>query len=402
LAGLGTGAAGLAAGFTPWRGEARNGRSLLGYIRTNWSKDEFAFGGYSYVAKGATRRDTRALRRPVADRLFFAGEATNPVHNSTVHAAYQSGLLAADTIEATDRQRIAIIGAGMAGLAAAHQLAGAGKDVTIFEARDRIGGRLWTSDELGPPLDLGASWIHSPIGNPLTELADELGLARVETDDSTAYRGGDGRLMDYGEVPGWLEDEVETQVSAGADAELINEWAYWRGDGFDGTDVIFPQGYSPILKAARGDFAVNLSSVVTACKWSDAGVELTIRGAAAERYDAVLVTVPLGVLKRGSIQFEPALPDRKQRAIERLGMGVLDKVYLKFDRAFWDEETWIGTPETGLPQGQFNQWLNLHKFLGEPIIVAFNGASPAFALAEEDDQAVIGKALAVLDRAYPV
>src|SRR6187549_2564199 len=73
------------------------------------------------------------------------------------------------------KERIVVIGAGMAGLAAARRLADAGMDVTVVEARDRVGGRTWTDTSLGVPIDLGAAWIHGPEGNPLTKLADEVG-----------------------------------------------------------------------------------------------------------------------------------------------------------------------------------------------------------------------------------
>ena len=82
-------------------------------------------------------------------------------------------------------------------------------------------------------------------------------------------------------------------------------------------------------------------------------------------------------------------------------MGVLDKLYLRFDAAFWDgDPTWIVTADTGLPQGQFNQWLNLMPVLGAPILLAFNGADAARTLADDDDETLIGAALGVLERTY--
>jgi monoamine oxidase len=62
----------------------------------------------------------------------------------------------------TTRQKVEVIviGAGIAGLAAARDLSIDGYDVLVLEARNRIGGRIWTSRDLGVPADLGASWIH--------------------------------------------------------------------------------------------------------------------------------------------------------------------------------------------------------------------------------------------------
>lgn len=64
-----------------------------------------------------------------------------------------------DQTSGTD-QKVIIVGAGFAGLIAARELEGAGFDVEIFEARDRIGGRAWTEERLGRPLELGATWVH--------------------------------------------------------------------------------------------------------------------------------------------------------------------------------------------------------------------------------------------------
>ena len=104
-------------------------------------------------------------------RIFFAGEATFHKRNSTVHAAYESGMRVAGMLSKKPHQRIAIVGAGISGLAAAHRLAGMGLEVVVYEARDRIGGRLWTDMRLGVPLDLGASWIHGTDGNTRHSLA---------------------------------------------------------------------------------------------------------------------------------------------------------------------------------------------------------------------------------------
>lgn len=83
-------------------------------------------------------------------------------------------------------------------------------------------------------------------------------------------------------------------------------------------------------------------------------------------------------------------------------MGVLDKVYLLFDEVFWDRGfTTILTPENGLPRGQFNYWINFYKYLGVPIIAAFNAATPALDLSRESNEEVISRALKSLNAAYP-
>ncbi len=389
----------LMAAMVPIPLRAQTALKAKGYLRTNWSKDPFAYGSYSYVAKGARQRDRRRLAAPIDDVIFFAGEACHPDYNSTVHAAYESGLMAAKKVLKTDAQTVAVVGAGISGLAAAHRLAGADRTVTVFEARDRIGGRIWTNDALGVPLDLGASWIHGTDGNPLTTLSDQLNIERVPTDDSYVIRGSGGRLLK--DIPGWMEEVVSIQHEAGTELHNLNKLAYMLQSDYDGDEVVFPDGYAQVFEGLRGDYEVLMGKTVSAIHKTADGVSLAVKGQQAE-FDAVVVTLPLGVLKKGAVQFSPPLPKKKQTAIDRLGMGVLDKVYLQFDDVFWDKgTTWIELPETGLPHGQFNQWLNIYKYTDAPILMAFNGATPARELAEIGDQDLVSLALSALQRAYP-
>ncbi|MEM0970467.1 MAG: FAD-dependent oxidoreductase, partial [Verrucomicrobiota bacterium] len=87
--------------------------------------------------------------------------------------------------QAAEGERIIIVGAGMAGVSAGRMLQDAGDDVILLEGRGRAGGRIWTSREWETmPMDLGASWIHGVRGNPLTTLANSLGIQRKATDSN--------------------------------------------------------------------------------------------------------------------------------------------------------------------------------------------------------------------------
>ncbi|MEL7028320.1 MAG: FAD-dependent oxidoreductase [Pseudomonadota bacterium] len=399
LSGIGVG---LGGGFLPWSFGSAMARTPVGYIRTNWSRDPFSLGSYSYIAKGSRRRDHREIERPVDGRVFFAGEAAFPHRNSTVHAAHESGLRTADFVLESEAERIGVVGAGMSGLTAAHKLSQNGRQVTVIEARDRIGGRVWTDDRLGSPLDLGASWIHGVRKNPLTEISDQLGLERVATDDSFVIRGRNGRLIDERDAPDWLENVVTVQHDAGADLSQLNLAAYVFPRDYGGKDVTFPGGYAGVFEALAGDYDVRLETAITAVQYDEAGVRLLDTTGGSEQFDAVVLTFPLGVLKAGGVDFQPPLPEDKQSAIQRLGMGTLDKVYLRFDEVFWDEDvTWITTPENDLPEGQFSQWLNFYKYIREPIIMAFNGGPPALDLSSLPDEDVLARAVQTLEIAYP-
>ena len=390
---------GLLMGMTPWAGAQPPGHKLLGYLRTNWSQDPFSLGSYSFIAKGAKRKHINALATPINNRVFFAGEATHPDYNSTVHAAYESGLIAAQQIEATQAKHIAVVGAGISGLAAADALEKASKTVTVFEARDRIGGRIHTDTSLGTPLDLGASWIHGINDNPIYAIAKRRKLVTVETDDSYIVRNRHGKEMIS--PPDWLDEVVDIEHTAGASLSEVNQFAYFFDDDYDGAEVIFKHGYSAIFQ----DFAqiedIRLNHVLKTLHYDSDGVTLHFTHHHAAQFDAVLVTLPLGVLKQHQKLFSPALPLVKQQAIEKLGMGVLDKVYLQFDDVFWDKATtWIATPDNGLPRGHFNQWLNLYPYTSQPVIMAFNGGKSARTLSHLDDNQVIKQAVSTITGAY--
>ncbi|WP_165798777.1 flavin monoamine oxidase family protein [Shimia abyssi] len=392
-------AAGAIAGFMPWRGAQAAPAPLKGYLRTNWSRDPYSYGSYSYFAKGSRRSHREALQRPVAERLFFAGEAVFPKFNSTVHAAHESGLFTAKEVAKRRYRKVAIIGAGMSGLTAAHALTKTGHEVTVFEARDRIGGRIWTDARLGPALDLGASWIHGTRRNPVAKLARAAGQKTIATDDSYVIRGRDGRPIADRDAPDWLAS-VEMQSEAGADPGQIDLSAYENEPGYGGKEVIFPDGYSDVFRSLSDNYTVKLSQKLNSVHYDDNGVSLSV-GDAEVRFEAVVVTVPLGVLKRGEIQFEPALPASKTDAISRLGMGVLDKLYLMYEAPFWDRDvTWLVTPENGLARGQMNLFMNLEPYVGAPLLCAFNGGSPAKELAGWTDNRIVQAAQETLAAAF--
>lgn len=364
---------------------------------TRWADDPHSYGSYSYLAKGSTPKDRRRLAAPVGQTLFFAGEATHSAHPATVHGALLSGQLAAQQCTQTSRRNIAIVGAGVAGLAAAQSLVRSGHTVTVFESRNRIGGRVVTDRSLGVALDLGASWIHGVNGNPLTSISDQLNLRRVVTRDSFVARDHTGAILRDRDMSTDFLRILEIEHEYATDFRNLSRRAQSEGDEYSGADVIFPDGYDGILRGLGSKAKVLMGRPVS--RINHGPNSATIRsGNQSRTFDAIIVTVPLGVLKSGKLIFSPDLPQRKSNAIDRLGMGVLDKVYLKFPKPFWDQTQWIGY--SGPNRARFAQWFNIHLSVGSPILLAFNAGSAARSIAQQTDNQIVDDAMSALTAMY--
>ncbi|MFN0042068.1 MAG: flavin monoamine oxidase family protein [Alphaproteobacteria bacterium] len=92
---------------------------------------------------------------------------------------------------------VVVVGAGISGLVAAHEIARAGRTVAVLEARNRVGGRVWTEMRGDQPLELGGIWT-GPGQDRLKALAAELGIAFVEHGahgGNSVYLRGEERLV---------------------------------------------------------------------------------------------------------------------------------------------------------------------------------------------------------------
>lgn len=337
-----------------------------------------------------------------------------------------------------------VIGAGFSGLAAARHLHDLGHEVQVLEGRPRSGGRIHTSREWADlPLDLGATWIHGTRGNPITRLAGAAGARLLETryEDYVAYQTG-GRRFTLAEerARDALGEQIARKIrkeqgaardiavaaaagewigpAAPADtarlarfilnAEYEQEYAgsirelstYWfdSDKSFGGGDRFFAEGYQVLIDHLARGLDLKTGQTVLAIDWSGTPVRVTTN-AAEFSADHVLVTLPLGVLKAGDVVFDPALPDGKQEAIDRLGMGVLNKCYLRFPRAFLPEDVdWIEyVPEA---HGRWSQWLSFMKAARQPVLLGFNAADEGRAMEGLTDAQIVGSAMETLRTIY--
>lgn len=300
--------------------------------------------------------------------------------------------------------RVAVVGAGFAGLAAADALASLGAEVVVLEARDRVGGRVWSRElENGAVVEMGAEFIL-PGNDTLLSFVDRFGLGLWGKDMLYGDREPRGGI---GATPGTMHDAIaliagalpavapgtsavglldslpldhgaseairsRLEVSSAATADRVDASAL-AGLAAHSTDICPSvaggnQRVALSLAAALGP-AIHFSSAVERVSWSDeaavvaaAGSEITV--------DRVVLAVPASVLDR--ITFEPPLPESLRLAYAAVGYGNAAKLFvplaetpptsaiLSVPERYW---TWTATAADGV----------------QPVVHAFAGSAPALA-----------------------
>ncbi|MQL80104.1 hypothetical protein Taro_012556 [Colocasia esculenta] len=354
---------------------------------------------------------------------------------------------------------VIVVGAGLAGLAAAGQLLGSGFKVLVVEGRNRPGGRVYTqkmtgSDGSAVAVDLGGSVITGIHANPLGVLARQLGvpLHNIRWGNCPLYRpdGGPvdprldrevdavfnkllGKASQLREIMGGSASDIslgsamETLralygVARSSEERELLDWhlanleyanagclsdlsvAYWDQDDpyeMGGDHCFLAGGNWRLINALCRDVPVLYGKTVSCIRYGNSGTEV-VAGEQVFQADMVLCTVPLGVLKSGSIRFEPPLPLRKLDAIRRLGFGLLNKVAMVFPYVFWgeDTDTFGCLNEDRSKRGEFFLFYCYHTVSGGPVVIALVAGEAALSFEKTDPVLMLHRVLAVLRGIY--
>jgi monoamine oxidase len=331
---------------------------------------------------------------------------------------------------------VLVVGAGMAGLAAAERLAAAGRRVLVLEARDRIGGRIHTAHDpdLDVPVELGAEFVH---GHPveLIELIQRLHLSLVP--------GRERHQRGSGEAAPPLPDlraTLETLLDGAAEgpdrpvAELLRERASSVSpgqlelaarylEGFHAADLSLlgtrslaqneaageedgeelhrvGEGYGALVRLLADSIdpercEIRLATAMDSIRWRPDEVRVRVGDSAEHVATRAVLTVPLPVLRRllaqGDAGLDPA-PSEWRAALERLHIGAAHRVVLGFDRRWWAPDRSAGPSFIHGGGEPFPVWWTALPSRA-PIITGWVGGPRAEAMAALDEGAMIRAAL---------
>ncbi len=329
---------------------------------------------------------------------------------------------------------IIVIGAGAAGLAAARELGRTGKKVTILEARDRCGGRIYPlpSADFGYQAEGGAEFVHGEA-SVTRRLLREAGLATLPL-HGMAWHVENG-VFSHGDPSGPDDDQLHRRLTELQSDMTVAQFLqqYFAGteyaelrrsitrivEGYDAADPrrasVFAvrdewmnSGEHPQARVAGGyhaliDFlaaecrkysvTIRLSSIVTAVEASDQGCTVHCSGGDTYAGDAAILTVPLPLLQ----QIELPAPEReKVAAVAGIGFGNVIKFLLRFETSWWSEQrTELTDLSFLISDARIPVWWTQHP-APIPLLTGWFGGPKTTAMANIGEQELIETAIASL------
>lgn len=315
-----------------------------------------------------------------------------------------------------DKGNVIIIGGGVSGVTAAHHLTNEGFNVELYEGRNRKGGRLWTDSSIfNYVVDFGGAFIHGNENNPVYQLARQqnarllelswetssyysssLNILSAKDANSKYFAVGESfisYLVEHAKTLGknddvpissvltaymanfnlskelcvYLKNYVAIELEA-VYASRIENLSLKSFEALENNerDFLVIDGYWPIFEKLI-NFKYNLNSTVVEVNQEGIRPYITLSTGEQHEADYIIVTVPLGVLKKSSIAFYPKISRSKQMAISALGFGTTEKIVVEFSNPFWKDTSILKLIEE--PVCFFNFSFSLYEVIGKSTLI---------------------------------
>ncbi|XP_075069226.1 lysine-specific histone demethylase 2 [Mixophyes fleayi] len=357
---------------------------------------------------------------------------------------------------------VIVIGAGPAGLAAARQLHSFGIKVMILEARDRVGGRVLDDKSFkGVTVGKGAQIVNGCINNPIAIMCEQIGIKMRKLREKCDLIQEGGRLTDptidkrmdfhfnaiLDVVAEWRKDKSQSQdvplgdkiqeiyktfiqesgiqftdeeekvlhfhlsnleYACGSNLHNVSARSWDHNEffaQFAGDHTMLTAGYSTIIDKLAEGLDIRFKSPVRNVDYT--GQEICLRTVDGKIFSAqkVLVTAPLALLQKNVIQFNPPLPEKKVKAINSLGAGIIEKIALQFPYRFWDNKIqgadFFGhIPPDPSKRGLFGMFYDMDPQGKHAVLMSVITGDAVIYIKDMDDKQVVKQCMVVLKELF--
>ncbi|CAF1317962.1 unnamed protein product [Adineta ricciae] len=359
----------------------------------------------------------------------------------------------------TTSTKVLIIGAGISGLEAARLLEQNGIETIVLEAQNRTGGRVYSrGSKHGFMLDMGARYIHGTRGsipsgfltNPLWDYTQEVNIPLCTTGDHDflgLYPPSDKFTL--ANVQSWYDEYLtfvreETRFASlpnssfayyidlfsqqknftsdqrdvlydltffiiadreGAELEAIDAKSYLdiTSINYGEEPVICDTGFMTITNhLAKGRKDIRLKQIVSKVNYTNTLIDVWTTDGQVYRADYVLITVSLGVLKSNTIEFYPSLPQWKLNAINRIGFGYYEKIYLLWEQPWWNFTNFYFFRPAPINSTGLRFWVSANKWNGVPsLMCTFSGKTISLLKWKENENMIVQEIQDSIQKMFP-
>ncbi|XP_024154108.1 lysine-specific histone demethylase 1B isoform X1 [Oryzias melastigma] len=354
-------------------------------------------------------------------------------------------------------KNVIIIGAGASGLAAARQLQNFGTAVVVLEARDRIGGRVWDDTSLGVMVGRGAQIVNGCVNNPIALMCEQMDIKMHKLGERCELfqKGGQAtdpaidKRMDFhfnailDVVSEWRKDKSQSQdtplgekvqevkknflqesgiqfseleekvlqfhlsnleFACGSTLDKVSARSWDHNEffaQFSGDHTLLTKGYYALLHKLAEGLDICTNCPVEAIDYSGETVKVISSNGSQWTAQKVLVTVPLILLQKNLIHFNPPLPERKLKAIHSLGAGIIEKIALQFPCRFWDKKIqgadYFGNiPPVPEKRGMFSVFYDLDPQGKNAVLMSVISGDAVAAVRDMEEKDVVNECMKVL------